>query len=120
MTQNNKYGGVIWTNHALERLNQRYMPQSMALEAFRTPDKTIPGKKAHTTEFQKKINNYYVTVIATKNEKNEWVLLSCWVDPPMPGSIDIKKRKAYLDYKNGSFWKKVWITVKQQFGIGNY
>jgi hypothetical protein len=117
MASNNRYGGVIWTNHALERLRQRNMPQSMALDAFHHPDSTSPGKKSHTTEFQKRMNNYFVTVIATKNDTKEWVILSCWVDPPMPGSIDIQKKKAYLEYRNGSIWKKIWITIRQQLGL---
>lgn len=117
MKLNNKFGGVIWTNHAIERLKQRNLSQEMALAAFSSSDRAIPGKKAHTTEFQKKIDKYFVTVIATKNNQNEWIILSCWVDPPMPGSIDIAKRNAYREYQKASFWKKVWITVKAQLGL---
>lgn len=117
MAHNNRYGGVIWTNHALERLTQRNLAQNMAFSAFSSPDRTVPGKKSHTTEFQKKIKKYFVTVIATKNDQNEWVVLSCWVDPPMPGSIDIAKKKAYREYQNASIWKKLWLTVKAQLGL---
>jgi hypothetical protein len=117
MSYSNHFGGVIWTNHALERLKQRNMTQNMAFEAFSNADRVIPGKKLHTTEYQKRINNYFVTVIATKNEKNEWILLSCWVDPPMPGSIDVKKRNNYLAYKNASGWRKIWLTLKEQLGF---
>jgi hypothetical protein len=117
MAYSNHFRGIIWTNHALERLSQRNMTQNMAFEAFSNADRVIPGKKAHTTEFQKRIDHYFATVIATKNEKDEWVVLSCWVDPPMPGSIDIKKRNDYLALKNSSGWKKIWLTIKQQLGF---
>ncbi len=117
MALNNKFGGVIWTNHALERLAQRNLAQNLAYTAFISPDNKIPGKKAHTTEYQKKVQHYKITVIATKNEKNEHVILSCWVDPPMPGSIDIEKKRVYREYQKGSFWKKVWITIKVQLGL---
>lgn len=117
MDISNRYGGVIWTNHAIERLKQRNLPQQLALTALQSPDHTINGKKAHTLEYQKRVNNYKVTVIATKNESSEWVILSCWVDPPMPGSIDIEKQKTYREYQHGSFWKKLWITLKIQLGL---
>jgi hypothetical protein len=117
MANNNYYGGVIWTNHALDRLTQRNLDQNTAFEAFSNADRAIPGKKAHTTEFQKKFDTYFITVIATKNEKNEWVILSCWVDPPLPGSIDIKKRNNYLAWKKASGWKKVWLVLKKQLGM---
>lgn len=117
MSLNNKFGGLIWTNHALERLSQRNLKQDLAYLAFTNPDRTVPGKKSHTTEYQKRIQQYKVTVIATKNDKNEHVILSCWVDPPMPGSIDIEKNKMYREYQRGSFWKKVWITIKVQLGL---
>lgn len=117
MALNNKYGGLIWTNHALERLSQRNLNQNYAFSAFTDPDRTVPGKKNNTTEYQKRIQQYKVTVIATKNDKNENVILSCWVDPPMPGSIDKEKNKMYREYQKGSFWKKLWITVKVQLGL---
>jgi hypothetical protein len=120
MNTSNRQGGVIWTNHALERLKARNIPQELILSAFRTPDAQFAGKKANTVEFHKKIGIHSVTVIATKNERSEWVLLSCWVEPPMPGSIDIEKKKTYQEYKNASVWKKLWMNLKKQLGFSNF
>ena len=117
MQISNRYGGLIWTNHALERLTQRNLSQEYAHLAFTHPDSTIRGKKPNTTEYQKQIDKYLVTVIATKNDRNEWVILSCWVDPPMAGSIDIQKQKAYKEFQRSSGWKKLWLTIKMQLGI---
>ncbi|RJP46212.1 MAG: hypothetical protein C4584_01935 [Armatimonadetes bacterium] len=51
------------------------------------------------------------------NEKAEWIVLSCWIDPPLPGSIDDKKKKAYQKYIKTGFWGKFWIEIKcQLFG----
>ncbi len=114
---NNSYGGVIWTNHALERLGQRGLTQELALQAFKNPTEIITGKNPGTQEFQKKIQESLITVIAKKNEKKEWVVLSCWIDPPLPGSIDIKKKEAYKKYRKSSFWGKLFITLKNQLGF---
>ena len=117
MTASKFYGGYIWTNHALERLKQRGMDQKMAWMAIRYPDKTIPGKQKGTIEYQKWMMKSLITVIATQNDQKEWVVLSCWVDPPLPGSIDIKKQQDYRNYKKASFWGKIWLTVKKQLGF---
>ncbi len=120
MKLSQKYGGLIWTNHALERLKERNLPQDLAYAAFTSPDTSINGKKPQTIEYQKFVDHYKITVIATKNEKGEWIVLSCWIDPPMPGSIDIKKRQAYQEYQKATFWKKIWLTIKQQLGISKF
>lgn len=111
------YGNVIWTNHALERLGQRGLSQKIAWQAFRYPDKKIPGKNSGTTEYQKKIGKSLVTIIATQNDKYEWVILSCWIDPPLAGSIDIKNSQYWKQYKKAGFWGKFWIILKRQIGI---
>ncbi len=113
---NQYYGGIIWTNHALERLDQRGLSQELAWETFQRPDQKLAGKKQGTSEYQKRVNNSLITVIATQNEKNEWVVLSCWIDPPLFGTADYRKKEAYTKYRKAGFWGKVWYTVKKQLG----
>src|SRR3989344_400955 len=86
MSQRN-FVGAIWTNHALERLDQRGLTQNLAGQAFKNSDFSNPGKQAGTIEFKKKFNNSTVTIIAKKNERQEWIILSCWIDPPLAGYI---------------------------------
>ena len=110
MDMNNiNYGGVIWTNHALERLVQRGLPQDWAWETFQYPEKSKQRKQAGTFEYERKFGNYQVTVVAKQNEHLEWIILSCWVEPPFAGSIDIKKREFEKKYKKAGFWKKIWL-----------
>lgn len=121
----NRYREVVWTNHALDRMSGRRLPQEMAYQALRFPDNFGPGKQNGTTEFTKQFNQYQVTVIATKNDQSAWVVVSCWVDPPFEGSIDIKKQdqwqkrkeqtKAYYKkYNKASFWGKFFLEMRRQ------
>lgn len=116
----NHYRGVIWTNHALSRLTERGISQDYALKAFNTPDQTAEGREPGTTQYSKRFGNALITVVAKQNDKNEWLILSCWIDPPLRGSIDEKRRKGYQSYQKASFWMKVWITVKRQLGLSKY
>lgn len=117
MSDNHYYGGLIWTNHALERLGQRGLTQEMAWQSFKNPDRSFSGKKIGTIEYQKRFNHSQVTIIAKKNEKNEWLILSCWIDPPLPGSIDAKKKEEYRKYQKAGFWGKFFLTCKKQLGF---
>lgn len=111
------YGGAIWTHHALDRLGERGLSQGLAWQALKFPDNTLQGKNPSTIEFQKKVQGSTVTLIAKKNEKKEWIILSCWIDPPLPGTEDFKKKQDYLRSKNAGFWGKIWYSLKRQLGL---
>ena len=117
MAHQQHYGGAIWTNHALERLGQRGLSQDLAWQAFNNPDVSEAGKNPGTTESRKKFGNSTVTIISKRNDRNEWIILSCWIDPPLPGTHDFKKREDYLKYKKAGFWGKVFYTLKKQIGL---
>lgn len=107
MSYSQHYKGLIWTNHVLQRLEERKIPQDWAWRAFKFPDSIQKGKRNNTVEHIKQYKNLQVTLIATKNDKNEWILISCWVDPPLPGSIDIKKRHEYVRNKRAGWGERV-------------
>lgn len=117
MDYSNNYRNVIFTNHALERMRDRGLPQENAYEAFSHPDSSIDGKEKGTIECVKRQEHYKITVIAKQNERREWIIISAWVDPPMPGSIDVGKKEAYQKYQKASFWGKLFLTLKKQLGI---
>ena len=83
---NTKY---IWTKHALIRLNDRKIPQGLANQTLYSPDRTL--YKNGTMEVQKRIEDRTFAVILKENEKGEKVILSCWANPPYPGTKDAKK-----------------------------
>ena len=110
----NHFGGAIWTTHALERLGQRGLSRSMAAEAFQNPDIKTSGNKPGSIEFQKRFGSSQVSIIAKKNERDEWIILSCWIEPPLAGSQDSQKRKKYLILQKASTFRKILRMIKQQ------
>lgn len=80
------YGNMVWTDHVLNRLKRRSIPQSDALAVLRHPDKTFPGQKDGSVKFIRTINGRPIHVVASLNERQQWVVMSAWVrgesDPP--------------------------------------
>lgn len=120
MSYNKYYGGLIWTNHALERIGQRGMTQEIVTQTFYRPDHSFSGKEPGTIEYKKRFERSMVTLIAKQNDRREWLILSCWIDPPLAGTMDAKKREQYLKYKKSSFLGKLWLTLLKQLGIIHY
>lgn len=75
---NNRYGNIIWTNHALQRLYERRIAQSDAWYTFQHPDGQIPGSAARSIKYYKDYGPQRIEVVAARNEKKEWIILSCW------------------------------------------
>lgn len=113
----NIIGGAIWTNHALLRLGQRGFSKSMAIETLQHPDQKLTGKTSGSLEYQKRFGNSLVSIITKRNEQRELIVLSCWIEPPLPGTQDYKEKREYLAYKNlSSFGKILRVIKKQLFG----
>lgn len=117
MSYQQYYGGAIWTNHAIERMRSRGLTQKMAWEAFMRPDRSFKGKQPGTSQYQKKVDRSLITIIAKQNEKNEWIVLSAWSNPPLPGSPDAKGKENYQEYQKAPPLKKLLLTVKGQLGL---
>lgn len=111
------YQNLIFTNHANEKIKERQLVKNEVLEAFSRPDSKYNGKKSGTTELKKQFSGYSLTLIVKQNETKEWVLLSCWRDPPLFGTKDYQRKKNWEDYKKAGFWGKIWIGIKQQLGF---
>lgn len=108
---------LIFTNHALERIKERKISQDLVLQTFSSPDSKVQGKKPGTLEFTRRINNISVTLITKQNEKNDWILLSAWIDPPYPGTKDYADKKRYQEYQKAGFWRKIWLSALSQLGF---
>lgn len=72
------FGGVIWTDHALERLEKRGIKQGDAWATFRRPQQSKYARLKGAWVYYRDWGNLRVEVVAKQNEKKEWVILSVW------------------------------------------
>lgn len=123
-----KIRDIVFTNHAIDRMKERGVSGEWAWQAVKNADRKMPGKEKHTTEFIKRFDTYKVTAIGKKNEIGEWVVLSVWMDPPLKGTADHRKREKYLkglekkraldkQMESAGFWGKMWLTFRKQAGL---
>ncbi len=75
---NNRYKGLIWTKHALSRMHERGIKQGDAWVTWRRPDKSRHSKAKGSWIYYKTYGNQRIEVVAKKNEKKEWIILSVW------------------------------------------
>ena len=78
---NREYGGVIWTNHALERLAQRGIKQGDAWATFRRPEQSRYAKSKGAWVYYKTYGSEKIEVVAKKNERGRWIILTVWSRP---------------------------------------
>ncbi len=94
------YGGVIWTNHALERLEQRNISQGAAFATFNRPDESRPGTKKGTFVYYKTWSyagsnggkRYEKIEVVARKDEGKWIILSVWSKPvskPYPEKISL-------------------------------
>lgn len=76
-----KYGGAIWTNHALQRLKERGIKQSDAWATWRHPEQSRRAETQNAWIYYKTYGKDRIEVVAKKNEIGEWVILSVWSKP---------------------------------------
>lgn len=101
---------IIFTDHALKRLDQRLFTKNMVIATINHPDKTNFGKQDGTKKFSKRIANQVITAITSTNEKDEIIVISTWIDPPHEGTKDARKKARYLLRKKSGFLKGIWLT----------
>lgn len=75
------FGGVIWTNHALQRLRERGLKQGDAWATWRRPDQSRYAASKNAWVYYKTYGHQKIEVVATQNAKKEWIILSVWSRP---------------------------------------
>ena len=102
------FGGVIWTNHALEKLSERGIKQGDAWATFNRPQQSRAGSAKGSWIYFRTYRGERIEVVATKNDKGEWIILSVWSRPVYEG------RGRQVEHgKSESFWK---LMLKQILG----
>ncbi len=74
----NSFKGLIFTNHALQRMHERKLSQNDVWAVWYKPDQSRFAKSKGAWIYYKTWNNQKVEVVAKKNPSNEWVILSVW------------------------------------------
>lgn len=110
---NNVYNGLIFTNHALTRMKEREISREDIWETYKFPD-FQDEKKNDAAERTKKFGKKEVSIIFKYNEKNEVIIVSCWMEPPLPGSRDAKEKEWWKKYQKAGFWDKLWLQAVKQ------
>jgi hypothetical protein len=108
---------VVLTTHARTRLAERQLSEDWVRQTVQMPDSKRRGKNNGTTEFVRTFGPSTVTVISSMNKNSEWVVVSAWVDPPVSGTKDWRRKQRYLAYKNAGFLKKFWMLALKQLGL---
>jgi hypothetical protein len=109
----NQYRDLIFTNHVLSRMKQRGIDSEQIWETYKSPDEQSSASNG-ATERKKRFGNYLLSIIFKHNEKNEIVIISAWMDPPMPDSKDAREKEWWEKYKRAGFWGKLWLTLIKQ------
>lgn len=82
------YKGVIWTDHALQRLKEREIKIDDALLVLNSPQRSEKAKIKDAWVFIRQWGNFQLEIVAKENEKRQWVVLSVWPKylnlPPEP------------------------------------
>jgi len=89
------FRGVIWTNHALSRLQERGIKQGDAWAAWRNPEQSRKSKNGGSWVYYKTYGNEKIEVVASKNDRGEWVVLSVWSRPVWEKSERAQTSKAW-------------------------
>ena len=102
----NHFGGVIWTNHAIERMRQRGIKQGDAWATWNRPEQSRKGSGASEGAwvYYKTWGNQKIEVVAKQNEKKEWIIISVWSDPVFQKSSSMGSASNGQKY---SFWKSL-------------
>lgn len=107
---------IIWTTHARERNSQRLISEDWITKTLNDPDESIQSSD-QTIKHKKRFDHQTVTVITKFTDKGDSLILSSWINPPIPGSSDFKNQQRSNEMKKASNLKKIWLTVLHQIGL---
>ena len=102
----NHFGGVIWTNHAIDRLKEREIKQGDAWATFNRPERSRKGKSGNFV-YYRNYNGTQIEVVAKKNEQGEWLILSVWSRLINPSNSKYYSFKNTKQTGRVSFWR--WL-----------
>lgn len=97
------YGGVIWTNHALERMQERGIKQGDAWATFNRPDTSRYAKTKKACVYYKTWGSTKIEVVAKQNERQKWIIMSVWSKHVDRFHKREKKKKSFIGFLKDIF-----------------
>ncbi|HUS59859.1 MAG TPA: hypothetical protein VMX76_00520 [Nevskiaceae bacterium] len=108
-----QYIGVIFTKHVINRLYNQGISQSDAWQTFQHPDNSLPGKTPGSRKFYKNFGDKRIEIVAKKNEKGEWVILTGWIKYPGSGQPSAASDEPFLQGVVGKLVEKGLNKLKK-------
>lgn len=87
------FGGVIWTNHAMDRLRERGISQGDAWATFQRPEQSRYAATKGAWVYYKTYGSDKIEVVAKQNERKQWIILTVWSRPVYESSKHGHKAK---------------------------
>lgn len=75
------FGGVVWTDHALQRLRERGIKQGDAWATFQRPEQSRYATTRGAWIYYKTYGDSKIEVVAKQNERKQWIILTVWSRP---------------------------------------
>jgi len=94
------FGGVIWTNHAMNRMRERGIKQGDAWATWNRSEQSKKGASGNWI-YYRNWGGTQIEVVAKQNERREWIILSVWSRPVYSGDFNPKQTQ------KSSFWKNL-------------
>ena len=107
---------IIWTKHAIERNKERQVTAAWVESTINNPDQSFPENEGRT-KFIKKFEEQTVSVITAIASEGGYLVLSAWIDPPNPGTIDYKNEQFEKKMKIAGNLRRFLFTFLRQIGL---
>ncbi|PIP53202.1 hypothetical protein COX08_02300 [Candidatus Beckwithbacteria bacterium CG23_combo_of_CG06-09_8_20_14_all_34_8] len=99
-----EYKGLIFTNHILQRMNERGIDFRDVYWAWAKPDEFVSAQTSGAYKYFRNKNGKKIAVVAKKNDQSKWVVLTCWQKEIVDWRTNNKKTKL-------SLWKNLWKMI---------
>lgn len=111
------FGGIIWTNHAIERMKERGIKQGDAWATWKNPEQTRKASTRSAWVYYKTYGNERLEVVATKNDRGEIIVLSVW-SKPLYDSRKIQHKYTTWDRLLDGILKSLFGWARRGNGLG--
>lgn len=86
------YKGLIFTDHALDRMSERGVTHNEVWATWNNPDNSRYAKSRGAWVYFKTLHDKKIEVVAKKNERQEWLLISVWSSPSQKNRERLEKK----------------------------